>query len=160
MITHSNMESRSVTDIPEPELCRWLVSDPTVSAPLCRDLELAPSSLPAFSVPTICIMPNAEGPGDIDVLVSASLHLDIAVAIEVKRVKIDADSFHTGMPGKLQDLRRPNVGLAFMELTQPVDKAIADAGSIGIRVDCRPEVEMQPEAVTVPVRAYFEGFRA
>lgn len=214
----SNMESLSVTDIPEAELCRWLFSDPTVSAPLYRDLELAPSSLAAFSVPTTCIMPNAEGPGDIDVLVSASPHHEIAVAIEVKRVKIDADTFHTGMPGKLQDLRRgvqqanllgrlqfsramllvvvvtdgrerrglnfafrgpevpmlrkaidefpdrkrlaPNVGLAFIELTQPVDKAIADAGSIGIRVDLRPKLGAQSEAVTAAVRAYFDGVQS
>jgi hypothetical protein len=181
------MEIRSVTDIHEAELCRWLFSDPTVSAPLCRELELAPPSLAAFSVPTARIVPNAEGPGDIDVLVSTSPHHKNALAIEVKRVKIDADTFHTGMPGKLQDLRRgvqqasllgrlqfsramllvvvvtdgrerhrlnfafrgpevpmlrkaieefpdrkrlaANVGLAFIELTQPVDKAIADAGS-------------------------------
>ena len=213
-----NMKSRSVTDIPEAELCRWLFSDPTVSAALRRDLELAPSSLLAFSVPTTRIVPNAEGPGDIDILLSTSPHHKNALAIEVKRVKIDADTFHTGMPGKLQDLARgvqqagllgrlqfsramllvvvltdgrerhglnfafrgpevpmlrkaidefpdrkrlaPNVGLAFVELTQPVDKVIADAGSIGIRVDHRPEVAAQPGAVTAAVKAYFDGVRA
>lgn len=210
-----SMQSRSVTDIPEAELCRWLFSDPTVSTPLCRELEIAPSSLVAFSVPTTCIMPNAEGPGDIDVLLSTSPHHELALAIEVKRVKVDAASFHTGMPGKLQDLRRgvrqanllgmlqvsramllvvvvtdgrerhglnfafrgpevpelrkaidefpsrekltPNVGLAFVELTQPVDKAIADAGGIGIRMGRQPEVVVQPDAVTAAVRAYFEA---
>ena len=30
----------SVTDIPEADLCRWLFSDPIVSVPLFRDLEL------------------------------------------------------------------------------------------------------------------------
>ena len=209
-----SVESRSVTDIPEAELCRWLFSDPTVSAPLCRDLELAPSTLAAFSVPTNCIVPNVEGPGDIDVLLSTSPHHENALAIEVKRVKVDVDTFHTGMPGKLQDLRRgvqqanllgrlqfsramllvvvvtdgrerhglnfafrgpevpmlrkaidefpdrkrlaANIGLAFIELTQPVDKAIADAGSIGIRVDLRPTLAAQSEAVTAAVRAYFD----
>lgn len=211
------MESRSVADIPEAELCRWMFSDPTVCVPLCLDLALAPGSLAAFSVPTACIMPTAEGPGDIDVLLTNSPGHEFTVAVEVKRVKIGADSFHTGIPGKLQDLRRgvrqanllgmlqfsramllvvvvtdgrerhglnfafrgpeipelrkaidefpsrerlaPNVGLAFVELTQPVDKAIADAGSMGIRVDRRPGVVAQPDAVTAAVKAYFEGFR-
>lgn len=211
------MEFRSVADIPEAELCRWLFSDPTVCGPLCRDLEFTPCSLAAFSVPTTCIIPNAEGPGDIDVLLTSSPGYEFTVAIEVKRVKIGTDSFHTWMPRKLQGLRRgvrqasllgtlqfsrafllvvvvtdgrerhglnfafrgpevpelrkaidefpdrerlaPNIGLAFVEVTQPIDKPIADAGSIGIRVHRRPEVLAQPDAVTVALKAYFEGVR-
>lgn len=161
-----------------------------------------------FSDPTTCIVPNAKGPGDIDVLLSTSPHHENALAIEVKRVKIDAGMFYTGMPGKLQDLRRsvrqanllgrlqfsramlliivvtdgrerhglnfafrgpevpmlrkaidefpdrerlaPNVGLAFIELTQPVDKAIKDAAGIGIRGTFEPRRQRNPRQLPQP----------
>lgn len=208
------MEAHSVTEIAEEALCRQLFIDPTFSQPLLRELRVEATSLLALSTPTTRIAPNAKGPGDIDVLISATPHHENALAIEVKRVKVGAEAFHTGMPGKLQNLRRgvqqanllaqlqfsramllivvvtdgrerdglnfafrgaetralrqaidgfpgreklaPKVGLAFVELTQPIDKDIADAGGIGIRIARPPTMVTQPESLSSAVRALFK----
>ena len=201
------MGSASVTGIAEDALCRWFFLD-LAARPLLEELRVSSGSRVLFSSPTTSAFPDARGPGDIDVLIADPQYPEASLAIEVKRVKIQAATFHTGMPGKLQDLQRgvqqanlladlgfhrtflvvavvvdgrereqlnfasrgptfdlveaidnfpgrarlaPHVGLAFVEIVQPVDKPITDAGGIGVRVVRHSTAVQQPLSVTAAI---------
>lgn len=201
------MGSKSVTDLEEDVLCRWFFLS-LAAHPLLKELCVSPGSHPLFSVSTTSAFPGARGPGDIDVLIANPQCPETSLAIEVKRVKIQAATFHTGTPGKLQDLKRgvhqanllaelgfhrtflvvavvvdgrerdylnfasrgptsqlaqaiddfpsraklaARVGLAFVEIVQPVDKPITDAGSIGVRVVRHSVAIQQPLSVTAAI---------
>lgn len=201
------MESSSVTEITEDVLCRWLFLEPA-ARPLLEELRVLPGSRVWFSVPTTSVLSEARGPGDIDVLIGNPQYPESALAIEVKRVKVESATFHTGTPGKLQGLKHgvqqanllakvgfhrtfllvavvidgrervelnfasrgltselakaigefprraalaAHVGLAFVEITQPVDRPITDAGGIGVRVAQQPTGIAQSPALTAGI---------
>ncbi len=50
------------------------------------------------------LVPDARGPGDIDVLAVDPSQPDQAVAIEVKRVKMPPDSYWTSLPNKIEEI--------------------------------------------------------
>lgn len=208
MTFDANMDTIAVTDVSESDLCRWLFGQSPVRSHLASELGFVPDSFTMFQVPTNKLCPHARGPGDIDVLISSSNVPEHTLAIQVKRVKLVPESFHTQLPGKLQDLTHgvqqanlqaelgfhrtfflvaivtdgreridlnfasrgptfnlariidefpglkqlaPSVGLVFIEITQPVDKDITDAGSVGIRVIHSAQVAFQPAWLTTAV---------
>ncbi len=209
----TRMQAPSATSLNETPLCRWLFGAFPSSRLLADELGFAPGCCPLFEVPTTSLIPDARGPGDIDVLVSSAKRPEAAIAFEAKRVKISAGAFDTGLPGKLSDLRHgvqqanllhalgfhrsyllviivtdgrqradfnfasrgptselvsivdgfrdrdrldPHVGIAFIEVTQPVDREIESAGAIGVRV-ARDAVKL-PQPVTL-TNAVGELFR-
>lgn len=199
------MQAVPVTHINESNLARWLFSHPIAYTEIGAVLGLADPLCIGFEIPPQDIVPKAPGPGDIDVLLCPSASPDRAVAIELKRVKIRGDTFHTQLPGKLRELKHgvqqanllhalglhrtilmiaivtdgrervglnfasrgptsplidpidhfsgsdrlvPEIGLVFVEITQPVDKEISEAGAIVARVARDGERRDQSPALT------------
>ncbi len=91
----------SVVDLDEAELCRWLFSQPFLSAQLCQKLGVSGPSQVFFGTETKRITPEARGPGDIDILVGDPSRPEAITVIEAKRVKIFEDTFTTKTPTKL-----------------------------------------------------------
>lgn len=209
---NTSMQVPSAADLPEAPLSRLLFGESPACRPLAAELRIAPGSCVAFEVPTATLVPGARGPGDIDVLVSSLQTPARSLAIELKRVKVTAESFDTELPGKLSDLKRgvqqanllgelgfhrtylviaivtdgrqrvgynffgrgptvellegitqftgrdrlrPGVGLAFVDMTQPIDKDIALAGSVGAWIEWDAQESDQPPSLTASVAEFF-----
>ena len=100
------MRDRSSTDIHEKELSRWLWTGSPIARLLPQVLHIAPGSYLELEVPTTELAPGTTMPGDIDVLAASLKVPEHAAAIELKRIEVTADSFRTGLPGKLAALER------------------------------------------------------
>lgn len=212
MTDTSVMNEPAATAIPEAALSRWLFTDPVVCRDLAAELRITHGSVVGFEVATTRLVPDASGPGDIDVLVCPKGSPGRALVIELKRVKIVPETFHTQLPGKLGELKHgvqqanllhklgfhrtflmvaiitdgrersglnfasrgptsalvqlvdgalgydellPGVGLAFVELTQPVDKDITWAGAVAVRVVRDAELRTQAPVLTARVTKLF-----
>jgi len=90
----------------EAYLARWLFTRSPVQRDLAAALQIAGDTPVDFQVTTSELFPQALGPGDIDVLLFNGGRAHEGIAIEVKRVKLPAAAFFTGMPGKVQSLRQ------------------------------------------------------
>lgn len=103
----------TATDLHEAELAQWLFTGFSPSHLLASELGLVPGTRFLFRTDTRVVAPNARGPGDIDVLAIGPGRPEGAVAIEVKCVKMPADSYWTSLPNKLQEIEkgRKQVGL-------------------------------------------------
>jgi len=177
---------------------------------------LSPGMRLAFRIDPSILAPRGRGPGDIDVLVVDETRPQYAVAIEVKRVKMPAESYWTSQPNKLQELEKgctqvgllreigfhrscllvvvvadgreqtttsvafrgptpslvkavketlssltfhPDVGVVVLEVTQPMDKNIDDAGAIAIWTHQEvSEIEQSPE-LTAAIVTYLQSSR-
>lgn len=199
------MQALSATAIHEAPLCRWLFGKSPAFRNLATELRIGPGSRVTFEVSTRELVPSARGPGDIDVLVFDQRAPQHALAIEVKRIRVAPESFDTGLPSGLSELKHgvqqanllgelgfhrtylliavvtdgrqrsdynffgrgpslellqiitqftgrdrlsSGVGLAFVELTQPVDKDVTDAGSTGAWVNRSAQDSEQPATLT------------
>lgn len=54
-----------------------------------------------------------------------------------------------------RDRLRPGVGVAFVEITQPIDKEIALAGSVGAWIARDAQESDQPPSLTTSVAEFF-----
>jgi len=95
----------SLTDIGEIPLARWVFAESHGREILWRELGLPKHCRILFNQPPSVVLPEANRPGDIDVLV-CDAQSDNAFAFEGKRVKVKPDTFETNMPGKLHELRK------------------------------------------------------
>jgi len=95
------MSADVATDMQEGDLAEWLFAGPVPSRTLAEELALVSGTKLVFRTNTRALAPSARGPGDIDVLAMHPSHPAHAVAIEVKRVKMPADSYWTSLPNKL-----------------------------------------------------------
>jgi hypothetical protein len=100
------LDAASVTDVHEAELARWLFTALTPKRLLLAELGFVPGMQLAFLTDTLILAPDALGPGDIDVLAVDGKCPQQTIAIEVKRVKMPADSYLTSQPNKLQELEK------------------------------------------------------
>ena len=199
------MPVQSATTIDEKPLANWLFNEIPSSQVMVREFQFEHSAGTHFGLSTKAIAPSARGPGDIDALVFSQIALERSTAFEIKRVKVDAITFDTKMPGKVAGLRHgveqvnllaeigfyrtylliaivtdgrerhefglpfrganaeilqsirnfpgrhdlhPAVGLAFVELTQTVEKDVQYAGSIGVQIAVQAKHVQQTRELT------------
>ena len=100
------MNAESVAAIPEGRLLRILYGDP-----MCRGWIL-PSGIDVdhralFDTPLSALVNNeAAVQGDIDLLVVQAGRAHESIALQFKRVKVDGDTFATGLANKLHEIRK------------------------------------------------------
>jgi len=97
------MKEHSLTENTEAEVIERLAK-----GALLRDLLTAVKGIPSHaqlfrSVP-LRGLPD-EPKGDIDLLCVPPLHPELAVAVQVKKIKVDAEAIQTGRPNGLQGLK-------------------------------------------------------
>ncbi|HET7460528.1 MAG TPA: hypothetical protein VFJ82_04745 [Longimicrobium sp.] len=100
------MDAPSATGIPEAELVRWLIGDSPGVRILAAEIGLQSEALALFQTPTDDVCPGATAPGDIDLLIVPNDDRAETIAFECKRVLIPPLAFDTGLPGKLNDLKK------------------------------------------------------
>jgi hypothetical protein len=92
----------SLADVPEGELIKLLLGDPTRPFP---DLHGFPED-PVFKEGVDLAGVPGGFVGDVDVLICDPARPDLAVAIQAKRIKFDAWDIERGSPKKLQELEK------------------------------------------------------
>lgn len=110
------MEAPAATDIEEARLVRWMFGEEgSLVCPIREEIRVGRWAKTLFEVPTVELVPEAAGPGDIDVLLIEGPSHERAIAIEAKRIKIPPHAFRTGRPGKISGLKQ---GVAQANLLQ------------------------------------------
>ena len=100
------MNTASVTDIPEDELARRLFTEFVTARLITSEFGLITEMQFYFKMDTKVFAPTTHGPGDIDVLGVNTTYPEQSIAVEVKRVKMQSNSYLTSLPNKLQELKR------------------------------------------------------
>ena len=100
------MNAVAVTSVHEVPLATWLFTGFGPARLLASELGLAPGTRLFFGTNPRVLVPDALGPGDIDVLAVDPAQPEHAVAIEVKPVKMLPDSYWTSLPNKLQEIAK------------------------------------------------------
>jgi hypothetical protein len=100
------METSSATDIDEASLAEFLFTNQTIPKIHLTELGVNAGCLVRLAVKTSSLFAGEQLPGDIDVLIQHDKTTGFATAIELKRIKIPVRAFNTGMPTKIQDLKR------------------------------------------------------
>src|ERR1700685_1899882 len=95
----------SIATIDESKLVELLLTDPRWRS---RIVNLAgmPDDCKSFARVSLDGVPPNGAEGDIDILLCPLLRPDLAVAIQVKRIKVSANALSTGQPNKLSGLKK------------------------------------------------------
>lgn len=107
------MEHPSATSLNEDCLVAWLFGSHTAFLPIIRQtlnqlwqaLALPPRCRVRYGLRDPFVLDRESDP-DIDVLVWDPDSPNLATAIECKRIKVTADAFRTGLPGKMTQLQK------------------------------------------------------
>lgn len=100
------MNTASATGMPEDELACWLFTEFVTLRLITSELGLAHEMQFYFKTDTKVLAPASHGPGDIDVLAVNAKYPEKAIVVEVKRVKMQSNSYRTSLPNKLQELKK------------------------------------------------------
>jgi hypothetical protein len=157
------LKHKSLAEIPEPELVKRLVDDPVLLSDLLAVKGIPSHSVPHTRVPFAGLPGDARG--DVDLLLVDPSAPHQATAVEVKRVKFDAEALRTGRPNGLQGLKkglRQAGTLAGIGFWQPylyavvvVDSRERNAGRItfeGLSPDQERAVDAFLESLALPPR--------
>jgi hypothetical protein len=99
---YTDVNYRSISDIPESELVELLLADADWR-PRIIGLSAIPANVRYCLSVNLATAPGACR-GDVDILLAAPNHPELATAIQVKRVKYGAKAVRAGQPNKLGDL--------------------------------------------------------
>jgi hypothetical protein len=114
MAIDAALQQPSLADIPESKLVRSLLADPHWQQRIIG-IHGIPDDARAFpEVP----LDGLERKGDIDILLADPLHPEFATVVQVKRIKVKAETFASGTPNRLD---------AFNELKKQTN-LLADLG--------------------------------
>jgi hypothetical protein len=94
----------SIADIPEGDLVERLLAEPVWRSRLIGLHSIPESPLIRQKVPLAGV--PGDFPGDVDILLCSPCHPDLAVAIEVKRIKFGISAIRSGRPNKLHEFEK------------------------------------------------------
>ncbi len=98
----SQFTEKSVTAIEEAELCRRMFAHPILARELSEKLGFTGAFRGMFEIPTRQLVPDAPGPGDIDLIACDPAHAQETHVFQVKRVKVSERTFANMAPTKLE----------------------------------------------------------
>ena len=132
------MEHDSLAAIEEKKLAQQLLSRPADRSMLLNIARIPNDACVFLEIP----LQDAPGQvkGDIDLLVCAPGRAGAAIAIQVKRIKVGSNAFHSGKPNKLEkikegvwqtnDLTRIGFSQVYLYLLVSVDSRERNAGQL------------------------------
>lgn len=100
----SSWEHQSIVEITEPDLVHKLVHNDHWRSRIINIHGMPDHPSCYLEEPLDQFGPNVSG--DVDLLLVDKLNIRESTAIQIKRIKVSENAFHTGMPNKLGDVQK------------------------------------------------------